>query len=117
MDQHGKKNRDDCIYLESEILWYISRSLKHQHLLKHPLVKSFLMLKWHSIKNIYWTNTISYALFLLLCSTYILLLYSDWNEPIVVKVTVYYINKNSQQVLVFLIIIGSGRALVPASDF
>lgn len=35
---------------ETETLWYLSQSKIHRHLLKHPVITSFLWLKWTRIR-------------------------------------------------------------------
>ena len=35
---------------ETESLWYLSQSKAHRHLLKHPVITSFLWLKWMRIR-------------------------------------------------------------------
>jgi len=36
---------------ETESLWYLSQAPQHQHLLKHPVITSFLWLKWLRIRS------------------------------------------------------------------
>ncbi|XP_057381320.1 transient receptor potential cation channel protein painless-like [Daphnia carinata] len=71
---------EEKIFPECEALWHLSTSTKHQYLLKHPLITSFLMLKWHNIRIFYYVNVLLYTLTMLVLSTYILLLYSSY-EP------------------------------------
>jgi len=35
---------------ETDSLWYLSQSRNHRHLLKHPVITSFLWLKWMRIR-------------------------------------------------------------------
>jgi hypothetical protein len=35
---------------ETDSLWYLSQSKNHRHLLKHPVITSFLWLKWIRIR-------------------------------------------------------------------
>ena len=35
---------------ETDSLWYLSQSKNHRHLLKHPVITSFLWLKWTRIR-------------------------------------------------------------------
>ena len=41
---------------ETETLWYMSRSKAHRHLLKHPVIMSFLWLKWQRIRGYFNRN-------------------------------------------------------------
>jgi len=59
---------------ESEPLWYLSQSPEHRHLLVHPLISSFLCLKWRKIRPFYYANLIFYLLFVAVTTSYLLLL-------------------------------------------
>ena len=54
----------------------ISRSDDHQHLLKHPVINSFLELKWRSFSLLYNLNILFYALLVIALTTYIFLNYA-----------------------------------------
>ncbi len=56
---------------ETESLWYLSQSKQHRHLLKHPVVGSFLWLKWHRIEGFVNRNLRLYLLFVLALSWYV----------------------------------------------
>jgi hypothetical protein len=45
---------------ETEGLWYMSQSKKHQHLLKHPVIAAFLFMKWQRMGPAYNKNLIFY---------------------------------------------------------
>lgn len=50
-DDEAPMNRDSRNALpETETLWYLSQSKIHRHLLKHPVITSFLWLKWTRIR-------------------------------------------------------------------
>ncbi len=52
---------DDTIPLpETEGLWYMSQSKKHQHLLKHPVIAAFLFMKWQRMGPAYNKNLLFY---------------------------------------------------------
>lgn len=57
---------------ETEALLYISRDKSLRHLLKHPVLASFLNLKWHRIRHILYANFAFYLVFFLLVNAYIL---------------------------------------------
>lgn len=57
---------------EMDIFQYIASNNSLKHLLKHPLLSSFLYLKWHRIRYILYLNFAFYILFYLLLNIYIL---------------------------------------------
>jgi len=56
---------------ETEPLWYMSRSKEHRHLLKHPVITSFLWYKWQRIRKYYNRNLRFTILFVFLLTWYI----------------------------------------------
>ncbi|XP_071863722.1 transient receptor potential cation channel family member painless isoform X2 [Bombus fervidus] len=57
---------------EMDVFQYIASKNGLKHILKHPLLSSFLYLKWHRIRHILYLNLAFYILFYLLLNTYIL---------------------------------------------
>ncbi|XP_071559411.1 transient receptor potential cation channel protein painless-like isoform X2 [Temnothorax nylanderi] len=57
---------------EMEVFLYIARHKNHKHLLKHPLLSSFLYLKWLKIRHILYSNLVFYGTFHILLNAYIL---------------------------------------------
>ncbi|XP_071453116.1 transient receptor potential cation channel protein painless [Hetaerina americana] len=57
---------------ETEPLTYFCNSKEHQRLLKHPIISSFLFLKWHRIRWIFYGNLTFYSLFVAFLTAYIL---------------------------------------------
>ncbi|XP_011173491.1 transient receptor potential cation channel protein painless [Solenopsis invicta] len=57
---------------ETEIFLYIARNKSLKHLLKHPLLSSFLYLKWLKIRHVLYANFIFYGTFCVLLNAYIL---------------------------------------------
>ena len=55
----------------------MSTSADHKYLLKHPLVTSFLLLKWEIISFYYYMNVIIYTLAIAVLTTYMMLLNSQ----------------------------------------
>lgn len=77
----GKKQR----YFDPEMppLNYLTRKHKFKHLLKHPVITSFLTLKWKKIRLMYFTNFVFYSLFLVVLTWYSFLkggIKDEWNE-------------------------------------
>ena len=60
---------------ESEFIGALDNSEPHRHLLYHPLVASFLHIKWQKIKLIWYLNIIFNVLFYLLIILYMCLHY------------------------------------------
>lgn len=60
---------------ETEVLWYMSQSKKHRHLLKHPVITSFLWLKWKRISSSYNKNLAFYISFVICLTSYIFVIY------------------------------------------
>ncbi|XP_076748857.1 transient receptor potential cation channel family member painless [Xylocopa sonorina] len=57
---------------EMDIFQFIADKNGLRDLLTHPLLSSFLYLKWHRIRYILWLNSVFYVLFYLLLNSYIL---------------------------------------------
>ena len=56
-DAYNKTSLNANAYIgETKTLKFLAQSSKHQHLLKHPVIMSFLWLKWHKINWIYRAN-------------------------------------------------------------
>ncbi|CAL4137209.1 unnamed protein product [Meganyctiphanes norvegica] len=63
---------------ETERLKYLSESKRHQHLLVHPIINTFLCLKWQRIEPYYYINIAAYSIYLLLLTFYIVLFHSSF---------------------------------------
>jgi len=63
---HESKSGKKQQYFDPEMppLNYLTRKHKFKHLLKHPVITSFLTLKWKKIRFMYFTNFAFYSLFL-----------------------------------------------------
>ncbi|XP_024888820.1 transient receptor potential cation channel protein painless-like, partial [Temnothorax curvispinosus] len=62
---------------EMETFMYITREENLKHLLKHPLLSSFLYIKWYRIRYFLYANFFFYFIFYLLLNTYILCMTYD----------------------------------------
>ena len=60
---------------ETEALWYMSESSQHRTLLKHPLIASFLWMKWQRIRSFYYFGLVFYFLFVSLLTSLVMLEY------------------------------------------
>lgn len=76
--------RDYPATMEMEPLRFISENPAMKHLLKHPILSSFLALKWHRIRHILYANFVFYVIFYLLLNFYIVFMASS-NEKIIDK--------------------------------
>ena len=64
---------------ETEALWYLSTASKdHRALLKHPVISSFLWLKWQRIRTIFYFNILMYLCFVTLLTTFIFLQFGGY---------------------------------------
>lgn len=62
---------------ETDPLLYMSKSADLRYLLKHPIITSFLYLKWQRIRAFFYTNLAFYVAFWLLLTAYVLTGYSE----------------------------------------
>eukprot|EP00095_Tigriopus_kingsejongensis_P000143 maker-scaffold188_size271682-snap-gene-1.26 protein:Tk00143 transcript:maker-scaffold188_size271682-snap-gene-1.26-mRNA-1 annotation:"transient receptor potential cation channel protein painless" len=56
---------------ETDTIWYLSQSKAHRHLIKHPVITSFLWLKWQRIRRFFNRNMRFYAFFVVALTWYI----------------------------------------------
>lgn len=54
---------------------YMAKSSELKHLVKHPLIASFLFLKWHKLALVFYTNFICYTIYCLAMIFYLLYCY------------------------------------------
>jgi len=69
---HESKSGNKQQYFDPEMppFNYLTRKHKFKHLLKHPVITSFLTLKWKKIRFMYFTNFVFYSLFLVVLTWY-----------------------------------------------
>eukprot|EP00092_Neocalanus_flemingeri_P024278 GFUD01026328.1.p1 GENE.GFUD01026328.1~~GFUD01026328.1.p1 ORF type:complete len:1070 (+),score=218.12 GFUD01026328.1:113-3322(+) len=70
-DPEGQKYIENQAYPETETLWYMAQSKPHRHLLKHPVITSFLWMKWQRIRKQFNRNLRLYLLFVMTLTWYI----------------------------------------------
>lgn len=58
---------------EMDFLFYMSQSNEHRKLMQHPIITSFLHMKWQRVKFYFYINICIYFLFAVLLNAYILL--------------------------------------------
>jgi hypothetical protein len=62
---------------EMDFLFYMSQSKEHRKLMQHPIITSFLHMKWERVKLYFYINIFIYFLFVILLNAYILLNIGD----------------------------------------
>ncbi|XP_039294517.1 transient receptor potential cation channel protein painless-like [Nilaparvata lugens] len=72
----GVDEPTDQVISETEPLLYMSRSSDLRPLLKHPVLTSFLHLKWHRIRCFFYCNLTFYIFFWMFLTAYILTAYA-----------------------------------------
>ena len=77
MDKDGEEEAKPAP--ETDVLWYMARSTDHRHLLKHPVITSFLALKWSRISHHYNANIACFALFVAILTAYIFTNYAGFS--------------------------------------
>ena len=70
-DSEDMANKKTSPQPETDVLWYMAKSKDHCHLLKHPVITSFLALKWSRISFHYNTNMIFSTLLVVMLTLYI----------------------------------------------
>ena len=58
---------------EMDFLFYMTQSNEHRKLMQHPIITSFLHMKWQRVKSYIYFNIWMYCIFAILLNTYILL--------------------------------------------
>jgi len=69
---HQEEEEENVHLPECEPLWHLSQSRKHRHLLSHPVVASFLCLKWRKTRPAFFINLAFYLLFVAVFTAYLL---------------------------------------------
>ncbi|XP_053995935.1 transient receptor potential cation channel protein painless [Hylaeus anthracinus] len=62
---------DTRLKREMDVFQFIADNSSLKHLLNHPLLSSFLYLKWYSIRHVFWVNIGFYVLVYFLLNAYI----------------------------------------------
>ncbi|EFA02836.1 painless isoform X1 [Tribolium castaneum] len=65
---------------ETEVIAYMSKAPEFRALLKHPLIVSFLFMKWHQIRLLFYTNLVFYICFVLSLVVYIFTHYANFDR-------------------------------------
>ena len=70
-DPEGQEKVKENALPETESLWYMAQSKNHRHLLRHPVITSFLWMKWQRISKLFNRNLRLYLLFVTTLTWYI----------------------------------------------
>ena len=81
LEEGGRKK--EAAQPETDVLWYMARSKDHRHLLKHPVITSFLALKWSRISVHYNANLVFSVVLVLLLTLYIFTNYAGHSLGVV----------------------------------
>ncbi|CAH0560732.1 unnamed protein product [Brassicogethes aeneus] len=65
---------------ETEVVFYMSHAPEFRHLLKHPVIVSFLFMKWHRIRWLFFVNLLFYIMFFTSLLLYIIYSFANFNE-------------------------------------
>ncbi|XP_068146766.1 transient receptor potential cation channel protein painless [Drosophila tropicalis] len=79
MRQEKPDSGKNLQYLHDEMspIAYIAETKEFRHLLQHPLISSFLFLKWHRLSVIFYLNFLLYTLFTICIITHTLLKFHE----------------------------------------
>lgn len=64
--------------VEMPLLLYMSQDKRLRHMLKHPVITSFLYLKWNYARSFFYINLLFYIIFLCFLTTHVIL--TDYSE-------------------------------------
>ncbi|KAG5893578.1 hypothetical protein JTB14_028345 [Gonioctena quinquepunctata] len=65
---------------ETEVISYMSKASEFKHLLEHPVIVSFLFMKWHRIRWLFYTNLAFYVAFFMSLVLYIFTEYANFSK-------------------------------------
>jgi len=81
--EHGGITEDKTPRPETDVLWYMARSKDHRHLLKHPVITSFLALKWSRISSHFNSNMLFFTILVGTLTAYIFTNYAGFSLGVV----------------------------------
>jgi len=81
--EHGGITEDKIPRPETDVLWYMARSKDHRHLLKHPVITSFLALKWSRISSHFNSNMLFFTILVGTLTAYIFTNYAGFSLGVV----------------------------------
>jgi len=81
--EQGGTKQDKTPQPETDVLWYMARSKEHRHLLKHPVITSFLALKWSRISSHFNSNMLFFTILVATLTAYIFTNYAGFSLGVV----------------------------------
>jgi ankyrin repeat protein len=72
---NSKEKKQD---IEMPLLLYMSQDKRLRHMLKHPVITSFLYLKWNYARSFFYINLLFYIIFLCFLTSHVIL--TDYSE-------------------------------------
>ncbi|XP_065216911.1 transient receptor potential cation channel protein painless-like [Planococcus citri] len=100
-----EKNTANADVNEMEIFTVLNECVELREHLKHPVLKSFLYMKWHLVKGYYYINFAMYLLFCLSLSSYVWLIYESLPSPTTSQTSWIFLLWCSTQILYILLIL------------
>eukprot|EP00090_Calanus_glacialis_P022890 TRINITY_DN35239_c0_g1_i2.p1 TRINITY_DN35239_c0_g1~~TRINITY_DN35239_c0_g1_i2.p1 ORF type:complete len:1056 (-),score=229.38 TRINITY_DN35239_c0_g1_i2:74-3241(-) len=89
---------------ETESLWYMGQSKEHRHLLKHPVITSFLWFKWERIRPYFNRNLRMYLLFVFLLTWFIFVNFGGTSQNASIQETFHWLYIGIFITLVFMMV-------------
>ncbi|XP_017775892.1 PREDICTED: transient receptor potential cation channel protein painless-like [Nicrophorus vespilloides] len=83
---------------ETDVILYMSQSSELRNLLLHPLIASFLYMKWQRISFIFWINLFFYLLF---CSSFMLYVYNGTQSFLAIMTILLSVREVFQLIVAF----------------
>lgn len=71
---------------------YMAKSSELKHLVKHPLIASFLFLKWHQLALVFYANFVCYTIYCLAMILYLLFCYGQESQNKGISAILYLIS-------------------------
>ncbi|XP_024874044.1 uncharacterized protein LOC112456003 isoform X9 [Temnothorax curvispinosus] len=71
-ENFGEQQKISRATCEMGVILYIANNDALKHLLRHPLISSFLYIKWYMIRHVFYANFVFYTMFYFFVNAYIL---------------------------------------------
>ncbi|XP_055382228.1 transient receptor potential cation channel protein painless [Condylostylus longicornis] len=81
-----KNQTNNTVKCEMTPIEYIAETKELKHLLKHPVITSFLFLKWHRLSLIFYINFLLYSIFCASLVTFIILKFNNTAGDAIVNI-------------------------------
>lgn len=81
-EQGANDSNNQELVHETEVISYMSTAPEFKHLLVHPVIVSFLFMKWHRIRWLFYTNLAFYVAFFVSLVLYVFSYYANFAEEL-----------------------------------